>query len=552
MPEQLLALPTRGLATTPDPLMIADGKSPDLQNVRFRHEDIRKRFGWSWFDQAADPKAYGRNFIQASYSGADDVGVTEQFLMLRGQTLYNWDVTTSTWVPATIAGVDLHLPTATERFGVCNTLDAVFAVSWNSRIRKWDGTTYDYLLHDLGLDETGAGTRTALSGLTCIAFNNRVVLVRTREGGIGLQNQHPARIRWCANGQPTKWNPANTEGCGVLDVIESSEKPLSGAFVVNGRAFLTREHEILELIATGGLDPVFRVESRISGLGMIAPHSWALADGFGFFLGHDNVYSFDGSQPKPIGSDVIEEILQCMPYDNILTGKTQGVLGAHFSRTNEYWLFVDGGDDAPAEAATRVWIYDYRSDRWYRDQLPYKIGAFGPFYPTEIPGAADAPGQMAPAMVLSADPTDPMDPLAAGAGTWFLDKARDSADEGFTHEDLPIDAFVALKDQYGMVVRQSAAGSAGVPQLNKMNTAKCIAFQAPPGQRVTVGVSADRGETWTEREVLTRPGGVGFAWFTVPYAQLRIRLRNADNKPMTLRGVVSYQWKQAGVLLSSG
>lgn len=532
MPVQVLNLPIEGLNTL-DPLSIQPTHSPNLQNVRLEFDNFRKRPGISkWRANFA-----GRNLYEAGFPDR----LASQLLMFDENLLYMWSPVFADWEsvdPGAILGI--YVMSQDERFSIINTIGQVFWTSWNSQIRRYDGTNAAILVNDLDL---------SMTALALLSFADRIIAVRTREFNV----PHPSRVRWCSNGEPTKWNEALNDGCGFLEIVENTNFPLTGGMVINNRCFITKEREIVELIFDPSPSRTFRQETRQQGIGMIAPHSWGSGDYFGFFLGPDSVYSWDGSSVKEIGRPVKKELFENLNMSHtVLTSSLQSIQGQVFARSSEYWLLMPDG---------RVFIYDYRRDRWFRDDYENlgSINCMCELRPSELrllPGPDPNIEDLIEHDTMMLNATVAL-PFFGGTldvpCTYVQDSTRFSdqtADAGSVDGDrLQFEVYFETRDVFGLDFQGGGAQSS----VRKWNSLQRVEFKTDPGARIAVGASSDLGETWTETEVVAGRDGTAIAHFIFPFQTCRFRLRSKSaNERFRVRGAVAYAWKPAGGSQASG
>lgn len=513
MPSDFITWPFGGMDDR-DPIAIEQTKGVLVENARFHRERITRRPGTVPVGGAIDNT---KNVQQVYFSAPVGNNELTQLLMFGDSFLYKYVPGDDQWLLYAFVDVETQ-QTASERFSIVNTLNNVLWSSINTRIRRWDGDSINILDHDFG---------NTLKAMVLIPFANRVVAIRTREAEV----DHPARVRWHANGDILKWDLSN-DGAGFLDVIESSNAPLTGGFILNGKAYLTKEKEILELISTGDALEPFRVEGRIFGTGMIAPHSWAASDYFGFFLGGDNVHMWDGASIKDIGNPVRESILEGINITSITDGRLQEIKGVVHQRRQEYWLY------STTPSTNKVWIYDYKNDRWYRDSYQAI---------TEIKSLCNM---------------EPMSFFPGGFGRGVKEEIiiNETTQHYITNEERFRDErVISLDDGAENIIveiqtRESYAKELGpqgpVPTVAKFNNLRSAFFQGEPKQRFSIAASGDRGNTWSQEQIVEiGPNGIGWSYFNLCYPTLRFRLTNSEQKPMSLRGAIQIEWQGAGAIL---
>mgnify|MGYP001586841533 CR=1 FL=1 len=480
MPIETIALPVGGLDDR-DPYTLAPDRSPNLRNVRSHRQRMVKGPGSTLWAAAPASPGTPRSFAQVHF-----VSPTERLLMLTHTKAFRWDTATSAWVDLSEA----YTGAASQRFSVANTQDRAVWSQGTNNIRNYNGSTVSQLVNH--------------AARTLLAFNDRVISVYTNEG----DGEHPARIRWSVNAVITDWTGL---GSGSLEVIETSNAPLTGGFVLGERAYLTKAREIIELIATGSLSPVFRQETRISGTGMIARHSFGAAEYFGFFLGPDDVYLWDGASLRPVGAAVYKTITALLDYATLDT--VQGVV---HTTDSEYWLIVS------ETAEGGVFIYDYRADRWYRDHWP-NVRALGIFRTGDT---------------LTAD-IDQSEFVILGDSNAKTVRINPAA---AAYDGVAIDSYFETRD----MPARSFAGRETRVALDRLNT--CYRVSGVATAQTEIGLSNDQGATYTTQTVdQTADHEQVKGFFVQPYQRLRIRMRNNSVNAWAVKGALEYEWVMSGV-----
>lgn len=533
MPFETIAPPVGGLDDC-EPLVLEEGYSPDLQNVRFYRNRVERRSGLTpW--EVSGAERISLSLLQASFEQPTGSGAFGQLISIDRDGFGIWQPSTRTW--------QIFLLDAggfSDRFTNINTLSAVYstALAAGMKIRRWDGTALTYLAEDL---TDGSSNPVNLAALTLLPFGNRIVAVRTMENNI----EHPTRVRWPANGQETAWDLSH-DGAGFLDVRETSDAPLTGGFVLNGRAYLTRDKEILELINTGNSQAIFQAQTRVQGKGMRCPYSWAAADYFGFFVGADNVYRWDGSNLVAVGDRVKETIFEegLLPLGAAPFGAAILARGIVFADRQEYWLLFP-----PISTGTnRLFIYNYQRDQWYPDVYANldALLEFCAVDPQLLAPAVTAPRQEV--VLLSQNSI-----FSAGRGGHvFLNPAAlsDTPNGAVPPPTFPIDSYVVTKDYNAKEIIASKMSTTYQPTTLKLNVLHQVRFQSTPNTEFEIGMSPDRGASWITTFARANDQGVAAAYFIQPYATIRFRFRSMSVGPCPLFGQVTYQWKPAGMNIS--
>lgn len=548
MPTEMIPLPLLGMDDR-EPVMLKDGASPSLANVRMHRNRLTVRPGWAVLADPTNPTSGGINIQTASFAHAP---FTRLLKLDAAGAFFFYNFFTNSYQPIPQVGIPFG-PALTifERYATCNTLGAFFWSSFQQPIAIFDaGIQATLLEHDLGVPGSPPPHvgRTELAGICLLGFANRLIVVRTTEATV----PKPVRVRWSANGDPTQMDPADF-GAGFVDLQTASMAPLTGGFTLNERCYITRASLIEELIPTGDADVVFIPQVSYRGKGMIAPHSWASAEYFGFFLGPDNVYRWDGATLTPVGDPVRESIFANITVSDAAVGQVQEIVGCVYQRRHEYWL-ITGPSSGPDRK--RVYIYDYYADKWYRDEIPGGDTTLPHWIASTEPSLA----------VGVLDPTNPLrqetlvllsdistlkladgEDVPGGTAQGTSDNVGIQINGSFT---IPIDAFVVTKDYYARDISGADNQRQAQGTLSKLNSLYEVRIQGTPGSRAEVGMSPDRGEHWVTKEVVVNEHGVGVGYFLKTYPLIRFRLRSVSTHPFELHGIISYLWKPAGANVS--
>lgn len=436
-----------------------------------------------------------RNYADLIVGG---VVPTESIVMLTSKSAFTYTpVTPSTglWTCST----EVYTGTDIQRFSIANGTDATYGAvaAWSQgadNIRAWDGTAFAPLIT--------AGTNVAAR--VVLAFNNRIVAVRPFLGGVDLKTQ----IRWSVNGDFADWSGT---GSGTLEVVETSNQALTGGIVLGSRCYLTRAREVIELIATGSLSPVFIPEVRVSGVGCIATHSMAAGDIYAFWLGPDEIYQWDGSQLLAVGGKTYNTITQLVDYETL--DQIQGVV---YTPDSQYWLVVP----------PYIFIYDYRRQIWDWDDIR----------------SFQAIGILSVQDLITAD-LNHSEFVVIGDSSVQTIREDPEVD---TYLGAAIDSYFETKDFLPVTL----VGRAYEVAYDKYNTVWRIWFRGTPGELIEVAISTNKGLTYPYMQVVTvNAQGVGIFFSDVSWGVLRIRFRSQGGSEFSIQGPINLEFTDAGVML---
>jgi hypothetical protein len=313
-------------------------------------------------------------------------------------------------------------------------------------------------------------------------------------GGWLRENPGPAdfafRVRWSDDVSLSNWTTGTSS---YLDIHEVSG-PITGVLNhVNG-CMIYKDNAIFRLFETGLRLPTFGYNIVSQGVGCVSAQTLRSVAGTHFFLGRDDIYSFDGtSQPRPIGQVIREEL-----FAQIDWSKIRRSFALHYPDFNEYWLFIPtkGSNGWP----NLVYVYNYLFDTWTKQSFTDAI--------TNATYATFA---------ANARTWDTM------GGTWDLTPEQW---DGFTPSigaRFPIIARYLVNnwarlDETGVTVDpisasppplyfESADTDLGQPGILKSVDAVHIWGRTVSHSQVRVSLSTDGGLTWSDSDVATWSSG---------------------------------------------
>jgi|SRR5262245_54374480 len=487
-----------------DALVIPENASPDMRNVRFHRGYVGPTVGATLFidEPGFGVSGHPRNLALAQWPTNLGYGYSETLVMLTTTTAYRCNAGSTSWSTTGESYSLSDIPY--NRFSIANTLDVL---AWScldlTSIRYMAGPTIGGL--------TGSPGARFLTG-----FNNRIVTGFTNEAG----TTYSFRLRWCVNGNPNDWTGI---GSGYLELPDNSMGQIRGLWLLGDRCFVPLHLGILELVPTGQATPAFETRVVIRGTGSQGFHAWASAENFGFFVGSDNVFRWDGSRIDTVGEPVRQTL-----FESFSPAGYRALQGMIVPWNQEYWLMYLEGENA------EVLIYDYRADRWYQDVLnganafmPYVVRTTGMYSGDLNQGS----------IALVANDTGQVMRLDDSASDW----------NGSSR-----DFFVTTKD----FLAQVFDGSSVRPGIDKKNVIGRLYFLSDPNTVVQVGYSTRQGvedpndafNTWHYQTVTCNSDGVGSAWFQID-AQF-VRFSFFSTEAFKLRGVTSFEWDESGSSLS--
>lgn len=378
------------------------------------------------------------------------------------------------------ATAEVYTGTYPQRFGWISGTDASGALAaWSQgvdNIRKWNGSAFSGLIT--------SGTNFACDVL--VQFNNRLIGVRPTVAGV----LHPTQIRWCVNGDYSDWSGT---GSGVLEVVETSNDAIVTGAVLGDHCYLfRRREEIVEIIATGSLSPVFRTQTAVPNVGCLAPYTLANADVFLFWYGPDEIYQWDGSQLRAIGGNIYHTINRIFDFSQLKAAQATVNIP-----DNQYILLIPPNN---------IFIYDYRRERWDWDVLPASIYTVGTFSVGQLVFSDDM--DRSEFVVVADDAVRTIRrPSLGGPLDWV---------------GIPITNSFETKDFTTLDTTQRQVQVS----YDRMNTLWRVWFHGTPEEVVTVSMSRDKGISFVgQQDVTVNAQGVGIAFFNEPFSLMRLRFQ---------------------------
>ena len=351
-PEFVLRGPFGGIQVELPPHLIEQiGGFVDSTNFIFKHGLATTRPGYTAL--AALPAGGPANEqINGIVNFYDLNGALHQMVLTAGSVaggrLIQWNGPASGWqnIPAAVALTGLAAnqftyDTVDYKLCFCQGID---------KIQVWDGITANFAV--------ASANAPAARYLAEVA--NHLVAAHTVEGGVVF----PQRVRWSGTGDPTDWIGFSS---GDNDRLNNFG-PITGLAKLYQQAFGFQQKGIFQIIPTGiGTNPFVIIDLGARARGNAFPLSLGVFDEkTAFYVGVDNVYSFDGTQSIGVGEFPIEgrmrqgawgaiaSDLQASNPATVVGAITTNINGRRF---NAYWLFIPG---------ISCWIFNIDEGNWTR------------------------------------------------------------------------------------------------------------------------------------------------------------------------------------------
>jgi hypothetical protein len=471
----------------------------DVRNMRFLRERAVKGPGSA---------TLGTGFA------ADTIRSFEQFEKPSGERLllrasyrdvqYTPPVTPLAW--STLSGLSFVTPQG-MRMSFCPTQDVVLFSDGTLNIQVWDG--------NLNPVEVAA-----IASPKLVAFENRVLAIRTKD----VDGWHYARVQWSVSGDVEDWVGL---GSGFLEALDYNNHPLVTGWRLGAQCMLAKDRDLIELVPTGNVDSPFQFASPrgggayVSGTGCPFAHSPAVAEYFVFFVGPDDVYMWDGASIKSMGGDrIVKTLTELLPY--VEPYRVQGVVN---TRDEEYWVLISEDREGG------VLIYDYRHDRWYRDDWP-NISALGIFFTGSVGPYYSLPDLDRSTLTLIG-----------------FDNSKRTTE--YVHTNLTKrnnQEFTALLSTVDFVSHLPMRLQGKVPSLTQSNTLYRVRLEMVGSASLELAYSTDQSTTWHTFAVIPNQHGIATVDTIENFMRVRFRMKSTDGT-MILRRAGEYIWAPGGMEL---
>lgn len=501
----MIPLPTKGIDARssfagPDTLQYAT-------SVRQSEADTRTVSYMAPITVGGSISGKPRNLLQVFAAPAG--GDVNRLHMLTTTGAYSYNNTTATW--GLLEGGYALTPYGSRpiypRFGIANSRHAF---AWTCaqatppiRVRVLNPVTNS--LNIIAQD---------YSARHMIAFNNRLVLGDTIETGV----RNSARLRWCANGNFSDWTGI---GSGFLDVgSHASSGRIQSFNVMDDIGVVALEHELIELLPTNSLFPVFQLGTHHRGPMVFAPHSWQVYKGTAFFLGPDGVWAWNRGSFTKVGKPVAR--LMAGFIDSVSAMSIEAIL---LPGRGEYHLLVSSGT-TEGQPYARDFVYDINADRWFLDEIP-SMATFTEGILTFSDDSVNLAGY-----------TGGQEQTYGVSESGALLQERDTSfAAGMV---TPPDVIVITNDYY-------AVDAAGTPSPNARNELLNFYFHSTPNTQIVAGYSTDHGVTTSTVLVTTNADGVGIVSAQAPFTTILFYFRRVSGQgQFKLTGAIEMEYEYVG------
>jgi hypothetical protein len=194
-------------------------------------------------------------------------------------------------------------------------------------------------------------------------YVHHLILARLRGGG----NDPWAEHSYLGSGLATReapipdWETDNPASDALLDSIPDDATPFTGLRRLAGGLAMYKENSI-HVANYVGLPNVYTIDCRVPGRGLLAPHSLTDNGRAHIFVGQDNLWTFNGSDPQAIG----DRVWQWLKEQTTDSARAR-IWSWHDPRFKELYFAFNG-------TTALVWNYEY--DVFTTRDLPFTALGF--------------------------------------------------------------------------------------------------------------------------------------------------------------------------------
>lgn len=207
-----------------------------------------------------------------------------------------------------------------------------------------------------GTNMASAVSPTTYSSWALLSMRDHLLMYHVFENG----GEYFKRVRWSKKGALTYSAGTTDFASGVaggLD-IQDCEGEIKTAVPLSGGAAVYAERSIHYQYWVGS-DEVWRFQKTVSGIGTPGRRTVVSHAGINYFLGHDNIYSYEGgNEPKKIGDSVKQALFQELNRTYIANSFLE-----FDPQENELVVAIPTGT---ATSADVNWVYRVADDSWAR------------------------------------------------------------------------------------------------------------------------------------------------------------------------------------------
>lgn len=174
------------------------------------------------------------------------------------------------------------------------------------------------------------------------------------------------RIRWCASGKPTVWDPTVDTGAGFNDFLEVPDN-ITNYMSIGRSGYVFRVNGITELtpISNGLLPFDFNhLWASERGIGNVFSYSIANYGPTGVFISTEDVYEISVGGFKNIGGEARDAIFAD------LAAATSGAIASIYPKFTNTYIYLCYDLSIPQGNSSVNWIFSFEDRSWTRWTFP--------------------------------------------------------------------------------------------------------------------------------------------------------------------------------------
>jgi hypothetical protein len=268
-------------------------------------------------------------------------------------------VLTATYVPGTVGdftGAEkdclirrVYTTPTNERWTYAIVNDNFCFTNGNTNVQKWTGSGYA-----TALDSTNA-----VKARYCLEYANRLVIAdhgTTRD---------PYNVKWSKESDPTNWTDTTA---GNMSFLENDEY-ITGLAKEGPSIVVFKENSMYIGYQQGLETDPFRFNVEVPGIGCVAPYSITNYLKTIVWIGKDDFYVLEGSQPIPL--DAPESRIKYEFFDTVTTGEIKKTWGWHNPGNSEImWI-------ANTTNGKYAFVWNYKWNEWTKYLFAHDINCGG-------------------------------------------------------------------------------------------------------------------------------------------------------------------------------
>ena len=215
-----------------------------------------------------------------------------------------------------------------------------------------DNTTKWVGIGSLVLEGTGVTDLTA----RCVEmYKGFLFVANTQEG----EKEYPYRVRWSQWQNPRMWHN-NEDGSGMSNYVDvdDTEGKIVAMKTLGDALYVYKERSIISFTFTGGEDTVFSKEVVTTKTGLISPEAIVEFSHMHLFVGHNDIYAFDGNTCVPIGDEVSHWF-----FDNLKPEDIDKIRG-YYNEESQDAVFVFSNTTNTGDNLNRALTYNTKQRTW--------------------------------------------------------------------------------------------------------------------------------------------------------------------------------------------